>query len=160
MNGVELGRAVGVSPQRISQLRQQGLTNAQIAAGERLGRNGRPAVISRPDGGASPHFYKSRSLADLQRAKLAVEVETKQLALAEKKGQLVKASTALFMLSNIVITVRDRLLRVPDELPEQIEHLPAVEIRKRLDVIVRALLDDMQAKESESFERWSANAGK
>ena len=125
-----------------------------------MGRSGKPAEISRPAGDASHHSYKWRSLADLQRAKLAVEVETKQIALAEQKGQLVKASTALWMLSNIVVTVRDCLLRVPDELPEQIEHLPAVEIRKRLDVVVRDLLADMEAKETEAFERWSANAGK
>ncbi len=96
--GVEVGRLAGISKQRACKLLREGRAALEIVEERRGGTPGkRPHAVDLRENDAI-HAADPRTLAQLQRAKIATDIERKRLDLDERRGGMIQRSNvaALF----------------------------------------------------------------
>jgi hypothetical protein len=133
----QLGRAIGVSKQRINQLIDEGIvvrdelsTNGQVMLFDSL----QNYFLSKNTTGDGVSFWKERSLHE------KVKRELDEVKLSRARGELYDASTVELMLVEIVTNFKNRLLGIPSKFATQLEGKPRDEI---YTMLTTALEDEL-----------------
>jgi hypothetical protein len=154
MTNKQLGDVSGISGQRASQLRRQGLSDLQIRAGIRR----RPKLAS---GAASPTAnghaadYANKSLIDLHREKLVLDNERRKLELAERRGDLVRTEMVQMVVANIASSFRStvaELTLLPQQLRDRCDCRPGAEVEQTMRVEVDRIIARLHAENLRAVE--------
>lgn len=113
ISGKRLAEIAGISPQRVSVLRRQGLSPIEIISGVRMGRSGRRVAALPTNGTHAPApGDEPATLAEAQLSKLSVEVKLKRLELSERRRVLVPLELLETAVNFMVATDRQMLARI------------------------------------------------
>lgn len=133
----QLGRAIGVSKQRINQLIEEGIvirdelsTNGQVMLFDSL----QNYFLSKNTSGDGVSFWKERSLHE------KIKRELDEVKLSRARGELYDASTVELMLVELVTNFKNRLLGIPSKFATQLEGKPRDEI---YTMLTTALEDEL-----------------
>jgi hypothetical protein len=148
VSGAEIARAIGVSRQTICRHLRSGKSPLQIVM-EQRGGSGGGSGGSAP-GSGKPNGHEGRTFSELQRDKLAANIERLQLDLDARRGELVPVATVRTLVEYVrmsnLVAVRE-LLSLASSLrdrcggsPDEVETLLASELRRVLEKLSRANL--------------------
>jgi biotin operon repressor len=138
MSGSELAREVGLSRQRVSQLKKQGYSNAEIASRRGLGTTTPTASSSAPSGTADV-TERPLTFAEARALKERLLARKHQLDLAVREGGLIPVSKAIILYGTRIVNFRNAMLAIPD-FADQLAGESAVRIRFLLDQEIRGAL--------------------
>jgi hypothetical protein len=157
ITGAEIGRLAGISKNRACLLLREGRTALEIVEGRRVrsakrSGNGRPSAI--PPTTVAPD---SRTLAQLQRAKLSADVERRRLDLDERLGEMIPRSDVSTFVQYVVIInslAVSELLNLPQMLRDSCDGRTGGEIERIWDTELRRLLDKFREDNLAAIRRY------
>lgn len=136
----QLGRALGVSKQRIGQLIEEGVavrdeqsTNGQVMLFESL----QNYFLSKNTTGDGVNFWKERSLHEKVKRELA------EVKLARARGEVYDASTVEMAISELVVNFKNRLTGIPSKYATQLEGKSRDEIYRMLTTAIEDELTEL-----------------
>lgn len=149
-----LGRALGLSQQRIGQLIDEGIVvrdemsrNGQVMLFESLRNFFLSKNANLGDGANSVNFWKERGLHEKAKRELA------EVKLAKTRGELYEATTVERVLSELLTNFRSKLLGLPAKYAAQLDGKNRGEIYERLTVAIEENLTELAAGlEGATFE--------
>ncbi len=141
ITGVEIAALCGISRQRACQLLRQGHTPIEIVQERRGLHRDKPPV-----NGTNANSIETRSLAELQRAKLAASVEHLHLDLAERKGEMIDYAKVDFIVQHVAVqnaVAVKELLALPSLFREQCDGRDGAEIESLLTAELTRVLEKL-----------------
>lgn len=148
-----LGRALGLSQQRIGQLIDEGIVvrdetarNGQVMLFESLRNYFLSRNVNLGDD-ANVNFWKERGLHEKAKRELA------EVKLAKTRGQLYESATVEAVLSELLTNFRAKLSGLPAKYAPQLQNRTRSEIYKSLTSAIEELLTELaQNLEAATFE--------
>jgi hypothetical protein len=138
----ELGAIVGKTPQWIRQLTREGVLK-QVDRGKYILGESVQAYIEHVAGGSEDN--KKPRLNDVKTEHELIKKEKSELELAKLRGELHAAKDVERVMSDMILSVKSKLLALPARLAPQLAHESAevVEkvIRKEINVALSSLAD-------------------
>ncbi|OWA36761.1 hypothetical protein B9G55_01385 [Saccharibacillus sp. O16] len=133
----ELAAIVGKTPRWINQLsRQKVLT--QVGRGKYVLGESIQQYIEHAAGGREED--KQPRLIDYKTEHERVKAEKAQLELAKMKGELHLAADIELLLNDLVVTIKARMLAIPQRLAPELDHEPAAVIEEAIRREIHAAL--------------------
>ena len=133
-----MGKVLGLSQQRISQLLDEGILIRDEVTGRLAFYDSLKSYwLSKNATGDTVNFWKERGLHEKAKRELS------ELKLAERRGELYEAATVEAVLSELLITFRNRLQGVGHKLAARLVNETAAQISQAIDAEISDILAEL-----------------